>query len=103
MGVEVGATTIAFEHGDFSRAALGETKRTSRSEIGGVTSARRRQIGATGTKASIRQVSRKTESLRTGERRLASMRWERTCLTVRTRESDVSQEVSKPVPLLGPY
>ena len=102
MGVEVGATTIAFEHGDFSRAALGETKRTSRSEIGGVTSARRRQIGATGTKASIRQVSRKTESLRTGERRLASIRWERTCLTVRTRESDVSQEISKSVPLLGP-
>ena len=55
MGVEVGATTVAFEHGDFSRAALSETKRTSRSEIGGVTSARRRQIGAIGTKAGIRQ------------------------------------------------
>jgi len=55
MGVEVGATTIAFEHGDFSRAALSETKRTSRSEVGGVTSARWRQIGAIGTKTGIRQ------------------------------------------------
>ncbi len=53
MGVEVGATTIAFEHGDLSRAALSETKRTSRSEIGGVTSARWRQIGAIGTKAAF--------------------------------------------------
>ncbi len=42
-----------FEHGDLSRAALSETKRTSRSEIGGVTSARWRQIGAIGTKAAF--------------------------------------------------
>ena len=103
MGVEVGATTVAFEHGDVSRAASSATTRTSRSEIGGVASARWRRIGAIGTKASIRRSPGRPESLRTGERRLTSMRWERTSLTVRTRESDVSQEVSKPVPLLGPY